>query len=198
MNFLRYTAALERFLHRIFMLMKMGVICKKTVYQKLLMLTILLCTFALKSQDLVGSTAYSLVLKGLLSKKVPHTSVANLKDALDSNTVFLDAREANEFNVSHFENALHVGYDSLDLSVVDSLSKSSPIIVYCSVGYRSEKVTEKLINKGFTNVKNLYGGLFEWVNQDGVVVNNENAKTDSVHGFSSAWGIWLKKGNKTY
>lgn len=178
--------------------MKGQAIKRQTVYQKLLILMVILCNFALKSQDLVGSTAYSLVLKGLLSKKVPHLDVATLKTDLDSNTIFVDAREKKEYDVSHLKNAVHVGYDSLNLAPLENIDKLQPIIVYCSVGYRSEKVTQKLIVKGYTNVKNLYGGLFEWVNQDGMVVNNQNQLTDSVHAFSSAWGIWLKKGNKTY
>jgi rhodanese-related sulfurtransferase len=173
---------------------------KSTVlmYQRLLILLVILCSFALKSQDLVKSTAYSIVLKGLLNKKVPHLGVADVEQISKTDIVFLDARERKEYDVSHIENALHVGYDSLDFRATDSLAKSTPIIVYCSVGYRSEKVTEKLIAKGFTNVKNLYGGLFEWVNQDGVIVNSQQEKTDSIHAFSSAWGIWLKKGSKTY
>ncbi len=189
---------LEFIYRRIFRLMNWSKNAIRSLYQKLFVLTLILCSFAMKSQDLVGSTAYSLVLKGLLSKSVPHTGVAKLSESDVKKFVFLDARELKEYNVSHLRNALHVGYDSLDLSAVDSLDKATPIIVYCSVGYRSEKVTEKLIAKGFTNVKNLYGGLFEWVNQDGEIVNNENATTDSVHGFSPAWGFWLKKGNKTY
>lgn len=159
---------------------------------------VFLCNFALKSQDVVGSTAYSLVLKGLLSKKVPHLDVATLQGTLDTNIIFVDAREKKEFEVSHIADAIHVGYDSLDLSPLNNVDKSSPIIVYCSVGYRSEKVTQKLIAEGFTNVKNLYGGLFEWVNQDGVLVDSQDLKTDSIHAFSPAWGVWLKKGKKTY
>jgi rhodanese-related sulfurtransferase len=166
--------------------------------QKFLAFLFIFCSFALKSQDLVGSTAYSLLLKGLLSKSVPHLGAADLKQIRNDKIVFLDAREKKEFDVSHIENAIHVGYDSLDLSSVDTLDTATPIVVYCSVGYRSEKVTEKLVAKGFTNVKNLYGGLFEWINQEGAIVNNENLATDSVHGFSPAWGIWLKKGKKTY
>lgn len=169
-----------------------------SVYQKLPMIAFFLCSFALKSQELVGSTAYSLVLKGLLSKKVPHVGVSELKNQQPDSILYLDAREKREYGVSHIKGALNVGYDSLDLSTLDDVDKAQPIIVYCSVGYRSEQVTKQLIEKGFTNVKNLYGGLFEWINQDGGVVDTENAKTDSVHGFSPAWGIWLKKGNKTY
>ena len=48
------------------------------------------------------------------------------------------------------------------------------------------------------NAKNLYGGIFEWKNQDGTVVDDEGSITDSVHAFDRAWGIWLNKGKKVY
>jgi rhodanese-related sulfurtransferase len=48
------------------------------------------------------------------------------------------------------------------------------------VGYRSEKVTEKLQKAGFTQVSNLYGGIFEWVNQGYPIVNQSGATSDVI------------------
>ncbi|MEZ4984799.1 MAG: rhodanese-like domain-containing protein [Saprospiraceae bacterium] len=67
--------------------------------------------------------------------------------------LFLDARERKEFEVSHLPGAHFIGYDDFDLSRVEKLDKGREVIVYCSVGYRSEKITEKLLAAGFTNVK---------------------------------------------
>ena len=72
------------------------------------------------------------------------------------------------------------------------------VIVYCSIGKRSEDVTLKLKKAGYTNVKNLYGGIFEWVNQGHPVYNNNNIVTDSVHAYGNFWGKWLDKGVKVY
>ena len=82
--------------------------------------------------------------------------------------------------------------------MITSLPKNTPIVIYCSVGYRSEKVTEKLIENGFTNVKNLYGGIFEWVNEENLIVDQKNNKTDKIHPFNNDWGKWLTKGIKSY
>lgn len=143
----------------------------------------------------VASTSYQAVLKTLLSHSVPALSV---KEAFNQkNTVMLDAREKREFDVSHLPNAIWVGYEKLDLSSVEKFDKNKPIIVYCSVGYRSEKVAEKLIKKGFTNVKNLYGGIFEWKNE-GQELINQKGRTNDVHAYNKTWGIWLNKGNKIY
>lgn len=145
----------------------------------------------------VKSGAYRVMLNNLLSHSVPEISV---QDALriKPTSIFLDAREPREFAVSHIEGAIPVGYDHFELTNLPAnLSKNQPIVVYCSVGYRSEKVTEKLRNAGFQQVSNLYGGIFEWVNQD-LPVKNDSGNTQEVHAYSRSWGVWLKKGKKVY
>jgi rhodanese-related sulfurtransferase len=111
--------------------------------------------------------------------------------------LFLDAREPREFEVSHIDGARCVGYDDFDINAISDLDKSKPVIVYCSVGYRSEKIGEKLLDDGFTDVYNLYGGIFHWVNTDQPVVSSEG-KTNAVHAYNEKWGKWLEKGEKVY
>ena len=78
------------------------------------------------------------------------------------------------------------------------MPKDASIVIYCSVGVRSEKIGEKLIAAGYTNVKNLYGSIFEWVNEGNAVYNMNGKATNRVHAYSKTWGIWLKKGVKVY
>lgn len=144
----------------------------------------------------VNSKAYDLMLSGMLSHSVKEISVKEASDIKDA--IFLDSREKKEYQVSHLPKAKWVGYDSLDLSALDKVPKDSKIIVYCSVGYRSEKVSEKIKAKGFTDVQNLYGGIFEWVNQGNKVVDPNGYETPKVHAYSMIWGIWLSKGEKVY
>lgn len=155
-----------------------------------------LLILAMGGYSQVKSNAFRLMLKSLLQHSVPEIGVQAA--ALDSKSiVFLDAREPNEFGVSHLKNAIPVGYDHFDLNTVAELDKKSRIVVYCSVGYRSEKIAEKLIANGFTNVANLYGGIFEWVNQDHSVYD-QSGKTRKVHAYDRTWGLWLSKGEKVY
>jgi predicted sulfurtransferase len=77
------------------------------------------------------------------------------------------------------------------------IDKNTPIVVYCSIGYRSEKVGEKLLNEGFT-VYNLYGGIFNWKNSNNPVVDNNEIATQKVHCFNQEWSKWLLKGEKIY
>ncbi|MEZ4919143.1 MAG: rhodanese-like domain-containing protein [Saprospiraceae bacterium] len=137
------------------------------------------------------------MLKTLLGHTVPELGVAKVAPKA-SDFVWLDAREPKEYQVSHIKGAQLVGYDHFDIEALpEGLSKDQPIVVYCSVGYRSEKVAEKLRAAGFTRVSNLYGGIFEWVNQGHPVYKGEQ-KTAKVHAYDKKWGVWLKKGEKVY
>lgn len=112
--------------------------------------------------------------------------------------VILDTREPNEFAISHIEGALAAGYDEFDQAFVKDVPKDQPILVYCSVGYRSERIGEQLKEMGFQNVYNLYGGIFEWKNHDFPIVNAQNESTEQVHTYSRLWSGWLLKGEKIY
>jgi len=144
----------------------------------------------------VKSKSYQAMLSTLLQHSVPEKSVSKVEK--DDKAVWLDARELQEFQTSQIQNAQWVGYEDFSLERVDHIDKDQEIVVYCSVGYRSEKVSEKLIDAGYTNVSNLYGGIFEWKNQGNVVVDSTDNPTDRVHAYDRMWGIWLKKGKKVY
>lgn len=145
----------------------------------------------------VTNGSYNTLLKSLLKHSVTEISVDSLEQCVGE-VVLLDARELAEFNVSHIKGARHVGYDKFTTASLSDIPKNKRIVVYCSVGFRSEKVTEKLIAAGYTNIANLYGGMFEWVNQGNTVVDNTGKSTLRVHAFSKAWGIWLTRGQKVY
>ncbi|MGI4736949.1 MAG: rhodanese-like domain-containing protein [Janthinobacterium lividum] len=142
------------------------------------------------------SVLYSAMLRGLLHGAVPFVSVAQLRH--QPAPILLDTREAPEFAVSHLRGARLVGYDKFSLTTVQDLPKNAPIVVYCSVGARSEKIGAQLQQAGFTNVRNLYGGLFEWVNEGQPVYTAANQPTAQVHAYAPSWGIWLQRGQKVY
>jgi rhodanese-related sulfurtransferase len=150
----------------------------------------------LQASAQVQSSAYNLTLKTLLSHSVPEVNASQVKGMKD--VLLLDAREWNEYHVSHIRNAIYVGYDQFEPGRVKSIDKSQKIVVYCSVGYRSEKISEKLKQAGFTDVSNLYGGIFEWVNQGNPVVDEKGEETKKIHAYSKTWGVWLNQGVKVY
>jgi rhodanese-related sulfurtransferase len=138
------------------------------------------------------------VLKKLNKETVAYIRLDQIKTK--NNIVFLDTREPKEFNVSHIENSINVGFDKFDSKKVAPIlkDKNSTIVVYCSIGVRSEKIGEKLLKLGYKNVYNLFGGIFEWKNNGRKVVTNQNTATDKIHAFNKEWSVYLKKGIKVY
>lgn len=137
------------------------------------------------------------MLKVLLSEDVPKISIANAA-AKKGRATFLDSRSREEYNVSHIRNAVYVGYKDFELSRVSPVPKDQEIIVYCSVGKRSDEVTKKLQDAGYANVHNLYGGIFEWFNKGYEIVNTSNQPTDTIHAYSKLFSWWLDRGEKVY
>ena len=148
------------------------------------------------AQKKVTSGSFNTLLKMMLKHNVKELTVPDV--TLRKNAIFLDAREQKEYDVSHIKNAVYVGYDNFNMAAVKNVAKEAEIIVYCSIGKRSEQITQKLDKAGYSNVSNLYGGIFEWVNQGGEVVDVNNKRTNRVHAYGRFWGQWLDKGEKVY
>ena len=162
---------------------------------------ILYSIFFLGSFSMMGQKSMDALLKKHNLETVEYITVNELKE-LQSNekVILLDSREEQEYKVSHIVSAQCVGYDFFSSEEISEeiIEKDTPIVVYCSVGIRSEDIGEQLKAKGFTNVKNLYGGIFEWKNQGNSVLDSTQTKTENIHTFSKSWSKWLKKGNKIY
>jgi len=136
------------------------------------------------------------MLNTIYKKDVPLVSCEDASQMTDA--LFLDARAYEEFKISHIAKARWVGYEEFKLDKVKSIDRTQPIVIYCSVGVRSERIGKKLLAAGFTNVQNLYGSLFEWVNQDYPIVDMKGQPTQKVHAYSRTWGMWLNKGEKVF
>lgn len=153
----------------------------------------LFSTYGFSQDDL------SLLLDKHNTEEVSYIYVQDL-DTLKTKVTFLDAREIEEYKVSHLKNAIHAGYDKFELEIIEKKipNKDQEIVVYCSLGIRSEVIAIKLKKGGYTNVKNLYGGIFEWKNKNFSVYNAQEKVTDSIHTFSNKWSKWLNNGIKTH
>jgi rhodanese-related sulfurtransferase len=143
----------------------------------------------------VSDKVYDLLLSTLLSHRVPEVSAGRLDK---SHFHILDARSYREFEVSHIPGATWIGYEECSLDRLTGIDKQAPVAVYCSVGYRSERIAEQLQREGYANVANVYGGIFEWIKTKRPVVTDDGAATDKIHGYSQFWGFWLKRGARVY
>lgn len=135
---------------------------------------------------------YDARLQRLLSFSTPLIGVETLHDKLND-VYLLDTRSREEFEVSHIEGARYLGYRNLEESALEGVPKEAEIVLYCSVGYRSEKIGNRLRDMGYTNVTNLYGSIFEWVNQGYPVVTPTGTATDSLHTYNQNWSQWVNE-----
>lgn len=142
------------------------------------------------------STAYKLMLNGLYDKDFPLTYIHE-KEKIEK-AILLDTREKEEFEVSHLQGAQWVGYETFDMKNVAHIPKDSQIVVYCSVGARSQDIGKKLKEAGYLEVSNLYGGIFHWFNEEKPIVKNNGESTLQIHAYNRWWAVWLNRGEKIY
>jgi rhodanese-related sulfurtransferase len=110
---------------------------------------------------------------------------------------WLDVRSLAEWNVSHLSCAQHAEWDGDGFLNEPQLDPDRPIVVYCSVGYRSERAGTYLMEKGFDEVYNLYGGIFKLYNQEvwNVLLGEPLHR---MHGYNKRWGKWINKEGVCY
>jgi hydroxyacylglutathione hydrolase len=85
-----------------------------------------------------------------------------LIDARDEFQV-LDVREVDEYDEGHIPGAHHlfVGYLPDRLEEL-KLRRDRPVVVTCSVGHRASLAVSVLLRAGFSDVRNLLGGMTAW------------------------------------
>ncbi len=132
--------------------------------------------------------------------QVKQVSVAELAHDLEAESgprppLIIDVRERAEFEVSHLPGAIHAQGEELEAlaaRMVEESSADRPVVLYCSVGYRSSAAAKELMAHGLTNVANLEGSIFEWANEGHTVERNGQAVRE-VHPFNTTWGKLLDR-----
>ncbi len=106
--------------------------------------------------------------------------------------ILIDARGIEEFRVSHITGARNIPHDKDLLKHLIDIKPDSPIVVYCSVGYRSSILAGKLQDMGFTRVYNLEGSIFKWANEGRPLVQDK-VTVRKVHPYNAHWGNLLER-----
>lgn len=137
-------------------------------------------------------------IKELVRKRFPEVRQlptgelsAWLVDTNRPQPVILDVRGPAEFSVSHLRGAKRVDPKGKVENLKPLIATNRPVIVYCSVGYRSSELARRLIKAGMTNVFNLEGSIFQWANEGRPLVN-ESGQAKMVHPYNARWGTLLK------
>ena len=94
-------------------------------------------------------------------------SPAELKARLDRGDPFrlIDVREADEWAVAKLPTAQLLPMSQFEQHGLEQLAPEDDIVLYCHHGVRSGRVQSYLKAKGFSNVKNLTGGIDAWAVQ---------------------------------
>lgn len=83
--------------------------------------------------------------------------------------VLVDVREEWEYSLAKLDDSILIPLATLPQSL-NRLNRDSEIIAICHHGMRSADATNFLLQQGFSNVKNLVGGIDAWsVQVDGTV-----------------------------
>ena len=89
-------------------------------------------------------------------------------------TYLLDVREADEWAAGHVAGAAHIPMSEL-VGRLAEVPKEGDVVVVCKVGSRSAQVTAYLRQQGWENVRNLDGGVAEWVRSGRQLVSETGA-----------------------
>lgn len=96
---------------------------------------------------------------------VSNLTVVNFEKQIKTpNIQLLDVRTKQEFESGHLSNALNANFNSTTEfnERTSYLDKDKPVYVYCLSGGRSAGACELLVQKGFTKVYNMEGGISAW------------------------------------
>ena len=125
---------------------------------------------------------------------VAHLTTRQLADKQSRGepVLLLDARAAEEFQVSHLHGAVRATTVRTALDTIQADSRQPTVVVYCSVGYRSSRLVSRLKARGVKNVFNLEGSLFQWANEGRPLVRGDQPAT-RVHPYDDDWGMLLNE-----
>jgi len=90
----------------------------------------------------------------------PAISPLVLREELRSDTppLVIDVRDEREYDTENLPGAVNIPLEDLS-ERLEEVPTDRPVVVHCSVGYRSYLAQQILQQHGWTNVRNLYGGF---------------------------------------
>lgn len=128
--------------------------------------------------------------------RAPRLSTEELAERLAGGAepapLLLDARAPEEYAVSHLPGAVSAPDVETALAAIADAGAQRPVVVYCSVGWRSGDLAQRLRDRGIEEVWNLEGSIFEWANEGRPVVR-DGAEVRRVHPYDERWGRFLDR-----
>jgi molybdopterin/thiamine biosynthesis adenylyltransferase/rhodanese-related sulfurtransferase len=103
---------------------------------------------------------------GVQDSDIPSISAVELKALRErgAHHEVIDVRERTEWDIVHIDGARHMPKSpSLAREIEARFGKDTPLILHCKSGLRSKAVLLELQRLGFSDVRNLEGGILAWV-----------------------------------
>jgi rhodanese-related sulfurtransferase len=116
---------------------------------------------------------------------IPAVTPIDLREWLESQAskiILIDVRSSHEQAVSMIPQARPLSEIALD-----DLDRSSILVPYCTIGYRSARVAREL-RREWSAVFNLDGGLLAWCHA-GLPVQDRVGATRKVHVYGIDWNL---------
>jgi len=102
-------------------------------------------------------------------QRITEIDAAAARAALDApDTVFVDVREPNEYNLGRVPGAIPLPRGTIETRGEGMLPRDKTLVVYCGGGSRSALAADTLQQMGY-DVRSLRGGYRGWVEGDGPV-----------------------------
>jgi rhodanese-related sulfurtransferase len=91
-----------------------------------------------------------------------------LKDKLDKkdDLILVDVREQQEWDEGHIPSAIFIPLSQFEQEFEKHLKNpDAEVVVQCRSGKRSLDACQRLLGEGFTNLKNMKGGILAWMDE---------------------------------
>jgi rhodanese-related sulfurtransferase len=105
-----------------------------------------------------------LVYRMLPAKGVRSIGIDELKQMLSnkqSSVQYVDVREPGEFRQGHVQGFRNIPLGQLK-GRLGELDRDKPVVVMCHSGMRSTQAARILVKNGFSDVRNVTGGMVAW------------------------------------
>lgn len=109
---------------------------------------------------MIGNITYDARKNLLRHMESYDITLDDLKQKQINGAVIIDVRNNREYHEGHINGSINIPEYEIDKRFVNIIkNKNTPIVLYCSSGWRSVNAYKKLKRLGYTQVFNLYGGL---------------------------------------
>jgi sulfur-carrier protein adenylyltransferase/sulfurtransferase len=101
-------------------------------------------------------------------KEVTPEQVRDMQ-SLNERAIYLDVREANEWNLGRIPHAIHLPRGNLETKVEGIIDRGQKVVIYCARGNRSALAALTMKQMGYEDVASMARGFQGWAEIDGEV-----------------------------